>query len=152
MMNSRNAHVICGGLTFEEVPVELREKEHSDAAQGTHARGGLITGAEMQMWIKENAAEMAAGDFTRVEADARAQVNFGLMLMKRLSFMATTLRGRTIVEKTAIRDALAREVWPLIAAGRVKPVIDKVFPLAEAQAAHARMVQSSHIGKILLAL
>jgi putative PIG3 family NAD(P)H quinone oxidoreductase len=81
-----------------------------------------------------------------------AQVNFGLMLMKRLSFMATTLRGRTIVEKTAIRDALAREVWPLIAAGRVKPVIDKVFPLAEAQAAHARMVQSSHIGKILLAL
>ncbi len=81
-----------------------------------------------------------------------AQVNFGLMLMKRLSFMATTLRGRTIGEKTAIRDALAREVWPLIAAGRIKPVIDKVFPLAEAQAAHARMVQSAHIGKILLKL
>ena len=81
-----------------------------------------------------------------------AQVNFGLMLMKRLSFMATTLRGRTIEEKTAIRDALAREVWPLIAAGRINPVIDKVFPLAEAQAAHARMAQSAHIGKILLAL
>jgi NADPH2:quinone reductase len=81
-----------------------------------------------------------------------AQVNFGLMLMKRLSFMATTLRGRTIEEKTAIRDALAREVWPLIAAGRIKPVIDKVFPVAEAQAAHARMAQSAHIGKILLKL
>ena len=81
-----------------------------------------------------------------------AQVNFGLMLMKRLSFMATTLRGRTIAEKTAIRDALAREVWPLIAVGRIKPVIDKVFPLAEAQAAHARMAQSAHIGKILLKL
>jgi NADPH2:quinone reductase len=81
-----------------------------------------------------------------------AQVNFGLMLMKRLSFMATTLRGRTVAEKTAIRDALAREVWPLIAAGRIKPVIDRVFPLAEAQAAHARMAQSTHIGKILLKL
>lgn len=81
-----------------------------------------------------------------------AQVNFGLMLMKRLSFMATTLRGRTVQEKTAIRDALAREVWPLIASGRIKPVIDRVFPLAEAQAAHARMAQSAHIGKILLKL
>jgi NADPH2:quinone reductase len=81
-----------------------------------------------------------------------AQVNFGLMLMKRLSFMATTLRGRTVAEKTAIRDALARDVWPPIAAGRIKPVIDKVFPLAEAQAAHARMAQSAHIGKILLKL
>jgi NADPH:quinone reductase len=81
-----------------------------------------------------------------------AQVNFGLMLMKRLSFMATTLRGRTIPEKTAIRDALAREVWPQIAAGRINPVIDRVFSLAEAQAAHARMAQSAHIGKILLKL
>jgi NADPH2:quinone reductase len=81
-----------------------------------------------------------------------AQVNFGLMLMKRLSFMATTLRGRTVAEKTAIRDALAREVWPPIVTGRIKPVIDTVFPLAEAQAAHARMAQSAHIGKILLEL
>ncbi|MGD0143973.1 MAG: NAD(P)H-quinone oxidoreductase [Rhizomicrobium sp.] len=79
-----------------------------------------------------------------------AQVNFGLMLMKRLSFMATTLRARTVAEKSAIRDALAREVWPLIAAARIKPIVDKVFPLAEAQAAHARMAESAHIGKILL--
>jgi NADPH2:quinone reductase len=81
----------------------------------------------------------------------KAEVNFGLMLMKRLSFMATTLRGRTNAEKGAIRDAVAREVWPLIAAGRIKPVVDQVFPLAEAQAAHARMASSGHIGKILLA-
>jgi NADPH2:quinone reductase len=80
----------------------------------------------------------------------KAEVNFGPMLMKRLSLMATTLRGRSNAEKGAIRDAVAREVWPLIAAGRVKPVIDQVFPLAEAQAAHARMASSGHIGKILL--
>jgi putative PIG3 family NAD(P)H quinone oxidoreductase len=79
-----------------------------------------------------------------------ANVNFGPMLMKRLSFMATTLRGRTNEEKGAIRDALASEVWPLVGSGRIKPVIDRLFGLAEAQAAHARMARSQHIGKILL--
>ena len=72
--------------------------------------------------------------------------------MKRLSLLATTLRGRTNDEKGAIRDALAREVWPLIEAGKIKPIIDRKFPLAEAQEAHKRMAGSSHIGKILLTL
>ncbi|HTW36335.1 MAG TPA: NAD(P)H-quinone oxidoreductase [Rhizomicrobium sp.] len=80
----------------------------------------------------------------------KVEVNFGAMMMKRLSFMATTLRGRTNAEKGAIRDTVVREVWPLIAAGRIRPIIDSTFPLAEAQAAHARMASSSHIGKILL--
>jgi len=79
-----------------------------------------------------------------------ATVNFGLMLMKRLSFLATTLRARPNAEKGAIRDALLREVWPLIEAGKIKPVVDHIYPLAEAQAAHARMKASGHIGKILL--
>jgi len=82
----------------------------------------------------------------------KAEVNFGLMLMKRLSLMATTLRARTKAEKGTIRDAVLREVWPLIEAGRIKPVVDRVFPLGDAQAAHARMAGSGHIGKILLAM
>jgi NADPH:quinone reductase len=82
----------------------------------------------------------------------KAEVNFAPMMMKRLSFMATTLRGRTNAEKGAIRDAVVREVWPLIAKRQIKPVIDSTFPLAEAQAAHARMAGSSHIGKILLTM
>jgi len=80
----------------------------------------------------------------------QANVNFAPMLMKRLSLLATTLRGRTPDEKGAIRDALLREVWPLIAAGKIKPVVDRTYPLAEAQAAHARMKGSEHVGKILL--
>ena len=79
-----------------------------------------------------------------------ATVNFGLMLMKRLSFLATTLRARPNAEKGAIRDALAREVWPLIEAGKIKPVVDHIYKLADAQAAHERMKASGHIGKILL--
>ncbi|MEI9990013.1 MAG: NAD(P)H-quinone oxidoreductase [Rhizomicrobium sp.] len=81
-----------------------------------------------------------------------ATVNFAPMLMKRLSLLATTLRARSNDEKGAIRDAVLREVWPLIEAGRIKPVVDRTYPLAEAAAAHKRMAGSEHIGKILLTL
>jgi NADPH2:quinone reductase len=79
-----------------------------------------------------------------------AEVDFGPMLMKRLTFLATTLRARPNEEKGRIRDALAETVWPLIAAGRIRPVVDRVYPLGDAQAAHERMAGSGHIGKILL--
>jgi putative PIG3 family NAD(P)H quinone oxidoreductase len=81
-----------------------------------------------------------------------ANVNFAPLLMKRLSLLATTLRARSNEEKGAIRDALSREVWPLIEVGKIKPVVDRTFPLAEAGAAHARMAKSDHIGKILLVM
>jgi NADPH2:quinone reductase len=84
------------------------------------------------------------------QKNMKAEVNFGLMLMKRLTFMATTLRTRSNAEKGKIRDAVLREVWPLIQAGRIRPVIDRAFPLAAAQAAHDRMSKSEHIGKIML--
>ncbi len=79
-----------------------------------------------------------------------ASVNFAPMLMKRLSLLATTLRSRSNAEKGAIRDALLAEVWPLIDSGKIRPVVDSSFSLAEAQTAHARMAESRHIGKILL--
>ncbi|HET7336163.1 MAG TPA: NAD(P)H-quinone oxidoreductase [Rhizomicrobium sp.] len=82
----------------------------------------------------------------------QAQVNFAPMLMKRLSLLATTLRARSNAEKGAIRDALLKEVWPLIEAGKIRPVVDSTYPLAEAQKAHDRMAKSSHIGKILLTM
>jgi NADPH2:quinone reductase len=79
-----------------------------------------------------------------------ATVDFRLMLAKRLTLMATTLRGRPAEEKRAIRDALLKTVWPLIETGAIKPVIDRTFPLAEAGAAHAHMAKGGHFGKILL--
>lgn len=81
----------------------------------------------------------------------QASVNFAPMLMKRLSLLATTLRARSPQEKAIIRDALLRDIWPLIDRGKIKSVVDHIFPLAEAQAAHARMAKSEHIGKLLLA-
>ena len=86
------------------------------------------------------------------QSGATATVNFAPMLAKRLTFTATTLRSRSNAEKGMIRDALLKNVWPLIEAGEIKPVIDTIFPLAEAQSAHARMAGGEHIGKILLTL
>jgi NADPH2:quinone reductase len=85
-------------------------------------------------------------------AGTRATVNFAPMIQKRLTLAATALRGRTNDEKGAIRDALLSEVWPLIEAGKIRPIIDHVFPLAEANAAHAGMKKGENIGKILLAV
>ena len=82
----------------------------------------------------------------------QASVNFAPMLMKRLSLLATTLRARSNEEKGAIRDALLKEVWPLLDAGKIRPVVDSTFPLADAQKAHARMAGSGHVGKILLTM
>jgi putative PIG3 family NAD(P)H quinone oxidoreductase len=84
------------------------------------------------------------------QSGATATVNFAPMLQKRLTLAATTLRSRTNTEKSIIRDALLKNVWPLVEAGKIKPVIDRVYPLAEASAAHARMAGGEHIGKILL--
>lgn len=79
-----------------------------------------------------------------------AEVDFSPMLARRLTLMATTLRGRNTAEKGAIRDALLAQVWPLLAAGRLTPVIDRLFALDQADAAHRAFVQGGHIGKILL--
>ena len=79
----------------------------------------------------------------------KAEVNFRPVLTKRLTLAATTLRGRDSSQKQAIRDALAREVWPLLGT-KVRPVTDRVFPLAEAGQAHDFMAKTGHTGKILL--
>ena len=72
------------------------------------------------------------------------------MLAKRLWHTGSGLRPRPVHEKAAIARAVEENVWPLIAAGKVKPVIYKTFPLREAAAAHALMESSQHIGKIVL--
>jgi NADPH:quinone reductase len=77
-------------------------------------------------------------------------VDFMPLMIKRLALMGTTLRNRSVAEKGAIRDAVAREVWPLVAAGRIKPVVEARLPLGEAGQAHEIMAGSGHVGKILL--
>ena len=78
------------------------------------------------------------------------EINFMPLMIKRLSLLGTTLRNRTVAQKAAIRDAVKTEVWPLVANGKIKPVVEARLPLGEAQKAHQLMAGSGHIGKILL--
>jgi NADPH2:quinone reductase len=79
-----------------------------------------------------------------------AKVNFSRIMLKRLTHTGSTLRARSIADKAAIAAAVERHVLPLVAAGKVRPVIDSTLPLAQACLAHSRMQASAHIGKIVL--
>jgi len=81
---------------------------------------------------------------------ARAEINLVRLLRQRLTITGATLRSRTVQEKGAIAGAVERLVWPLVEAGKIRPVIYATFPLIEAADAHRLMESGSHIGKIVL--
>jgi len=80
----------------------------------------------------------------------KAELNLVQMMTRRLTITGSTLRPQSDLAKARIAEALRAHVWPLLNAGRIKPVMDQTFALAEASAAHARMESSAHIGKIVL--
>lgn len=80
----------------------------------------------------------------------KVTLNFAQLMVRRLTITGSTLRPQSVAAKAAIAADLEREVWPLLASGRIAPVIDAEFPLVDAAAAHARMESSAHIGKIVL--
>jgi putative PIG3 family NAD(P)H quinone oxidoreductase len=83
---------------------------------------------------------------------SRTDINLSTLLSKRLTVTGSTLRIRTVAQKALIAEALEHNVWPLLAAGRVRPVIHAEFPLEQAAEAHRLMETSQHIGKIVLTL
>jgi putative PIG3 family NAD(P)H quinone oxidoreductase len=81
---------------------------------------------------------------------ATAEIAIPDVMRRRLTLTGSTLRPRSVEFKTMVADEIARTVWPYAEGGRLKPVIDSTFPLAEAAAAHARMEAGGHVGKIVL--
>jgi NADPH:quinone reductase len=81
---------------------------------------------------------------------ARAEIMMNKIMVKRLTLTGSTLRPRTIAQKAVVAEGVRRNVWPLLAARRVRPIIHATFPLAEAAEAHRLMETSNHIGKIML--
>lgn len=81
-----------------------------------------------------------------------ASVNFIAVLLKRLTITASTLRARTADQKAQVAAGVARDFWPLLEAGKIKPVIDSTFTLDDVAQAHARMVSGAHAGKIVLTI
>lgn len=85
-----------------------------------------------------------------VQGGVKAEFNAGLVLRRRLTITGSTLRPRPVAFKAAIARSLREHVWPLIEAGRIKPVIHQVFDAAQAADAHALMESNRHIGKLML--
>lgn len=85
-----------------------------------------------------------------VQRGAKAEIKIFELMARRLTLTGSTLRPRSVEFKSLVADEIARTVWPHVTEGRLKPVIDSVFPLAQAADAHRRMETSEHVGKIVL--
>jgi len=138
-----------------EIAINYREKDFVEVVRAaTDGRGvDVILDMVGGDYIARNVR--AAADSGRIVMIAflngpKAELNFAQVMTKRLTLTGSTLRPRSIGEKAAIADALRAHVWPLIASGRVAPVMDRVFALEDAAQAHARLESSGHIGKIVL--
>jgi len=84
------------------------------------------------------------------QGSPKATIDFRRLMLKRLTHTGSTLRARSVADKAAISRAVAEHVLPLVAAGKVRPVIDSTFALVKAAEAQARMETSAHVGKIVL--
>jgi len=87
-----------------------------------------------------------------VQGGLQATIPIFEIMRRRLTLTGSTLRPRDTVFKTMVADELSRNVWPHVEAGRLKPVIDRTYPLAEAAQAHERMEAGDHVGKIVLVM
>jgi putative PIG3 family NAD(P)H quinone oxidoreductase len=85
-----------------------------------------------------------------VQGGVQSEINAGLVLRKRLTVTGSTLRPRPVAFKAAIAQACLSRVWPLLEAGRIKPVVHSIFAAADASKAHALMETNQHVGKIVL--
>jgi NADPH:quinone reductase-like Zn-dependent oxidoreductase len=83
-------------------------------------------------------------------AGAKTELVIPEIMLRRLTLTGSTLRRRSVEFKTMVADEIARTVWPYVEGGRLKPVIDSVFPLEQAADAHRRMESGEHVGKIVL--
>ena len=81
---------------------------------------------------------------------AKADINLGLLVSRRLRVIGSVLRTRSLAEKVAITDAFRAEVLPLFASGELKPIVDKVYPIADAAAAHDYVAANRNFGKVVL--
>ena len=82
----------------------------------------------------------------------KAELNLGALMINRLRVIGSTLRARSVAAKAAVMDALLDEVWPHIEQGAIKPIVDRVIPIEEAQAAHVAMAADENIGKLVLSV
>ena len=117
--------------------------------QGVNVVLDMVAGAYVAREI-ECLAEDGRLVIIAVQGGVKAEFNAGLVLRRRLTITGSTLRPRPVAFKAAIAASLRERVWPLLAEGRIRPVIHQVFPAAQAAAAHTLMESNQHVGKLVL--
>ena len=138
-----------------QVLVNYREQDFVEAVRDATGGAGadVILDNMGAKYLARNVEALAAGGRLVViglQGGVKAELDLGLLLRKRGAVIATSLRARPADEKAAIVAAVREHVWPLVEAGRVRPVVHSRHVLADAPAAHRELEESSHIGKILL--
>ena len=137
--------------------INYREQDFAAGVAGITAKRGVDVVLDMVGgdYIEKNLKCLALEGRLVIIAfmhGSRAEVDWRFIMLRRLTVTGSTMRASPRERKAAIARALRERVWPLFEAGRLKPVIYRVFPLQEAAAAHALMESSQHIGKIMLAV
>ena len=124
------------------------------AREATGGRGvDVILDIMGASYLERNVNALATGGrllIVGLQGGTRADINLGALMTKRASVISTALRSRPINEKAAIVADVREHVWPLIEAGKVRPVVHTVLPMAEAGEAHRLVESSEHLGKVLL--
>jgi putative PIG3 family NAD(P)H quinone oxidoreductase len=155
--------VTCGGPEKCARALEIGAAHAIDyKAQDFVEEVGRITGGKGVHIV----LDMVAGDYVprnlkclaedgrhvtiAVQGGARAELNMAVVMMRRYTLTGSTLRPRSAEFKALLTQEIVRNVWPFAEAGRLRPVMDRTFPLTEAAAAHARMEAGAHVGKIVL--
>ncbi|HHU09207.1 MAG TPA: NAD(P)H-quinone oxidoreductase [Intrasporangiaceae bacterium] len=140
-----------------EILINYREEDFVDAVKAaTDGRGaGVILDNMGAKYLMRNVDTLADGGrlvIIGMQGGVKAELNIAALLRKRGAVIATALRSRSLAEKATIVAAVREHVWPLVEAGRVRPIVHATYPLDEVAAAHTELESSRHIGKILLTL
>ncbi|SDP50884.1 putative NAD(P)H quinone oxidoreductase, PIG3 family [Pedococcus dokdonensis] len=138
-----------------EVLVNYREQDFVDEVRAATGGAGVdvILDNMGAKYLARNVEALAVNGRLVViglQGGAKAELDLGLMLRKRVAVVATSLRARPADEKAAIVAAVREHVWPLVESGRVVPVVQGRHPLADAAEAHRELEASGHVGKLLL--
>ena len=136
-----------------EIAVNYRDADFVEAVRdSTDGRGAdVVLDLVGGPYLARNVDALAANGrlvIIGLQGGTRAELNLGLLLAKRAGVIGTTLRGRPLVEKASIVREVRERLWPMLADGRVRPVVHTVLPITQAAGAHRLMESSEHIGKI----
>lgn len=140
-----------------QIAINYRESDFVGALrEQTDGRGAdVVLDLVGGPYLARNVAALATGGRLVViglQGGQRGALDLGSLMAKRGSIIGTTLRARPVSEKAAIVAEVREHVWPMIAAGRVRPIVDRVLPIRDVAAAHRLLESSTHVGKIVLAV